>query len=132
VGRSKTEILGQMLEIANNFTNEDYRSNRNAISHLKMMYKGFLPYAMLAEYVSYLLENELIVYRKYERRYRITQKGLRFLRLYSELRQMISSKREDRIQGQDTFNGYRWPYQVTAFTTPRSGPDERHSPYSFI
>jgi predicted transcriptional regulator len=132
VGRSRTEILGQMLEIANNFTTEDYRTKRNAISKLKRMYKGFLPYAQLVEYVTFLLENELLAYREYERRYRITQKGLRFLRLYRELRQMISSKQEDRIQEQDTFNGYRWPYQVTAFTTTSSGPDERHSPYSFI
>ena len=50
----------------------------------------------------------------------------------SQLHQMIASKQEDRIQEQDTFNGYRWPYQVTTFTTNSSGADERHSPYSFI
>jgi predicted transcriptional regulator len=121
-----------MLEIANNFTSEGYRTNRNAVSKLKMMYKGFLPYAQLVEYVTFLLENELLAYREYERIYKVTEKGLRFLRLYSELRQMISSKQEDRIQEQDTFNGYRWPYQVTAFTTNSSGPDERHSPYGSI
>ena len=132
MGRSRTEILGQMLEIANNSTNEGYRVNRNAISKLKMMYKGFLPYAQLVEYVTFLLENELLAYREYERRYRITEKGLRFLRLYGELRQMISSKQEDRIQEQETFNGYRWPYQVTSFTINNSVQDDRHSPYSFI
>jgi len=98
MSRSSTEIIGQMLEIANSFTDDNYRSTRNPIGNLKMLYKGFLPYAVLAEYVSTLLENELIVYRKYERRYRITEKGLRFLRLYSELRQMIATKQEDRIQ----------------------------------
>jgi len=61
VGRSKTEILGQMLEIANNFTNEGYLANRNAVSKLKMMYKGFLPYAQLVEYVTFLLENGLLM-----------------------------------------------------------------------
>jgi len=76
-------------------------------------YKGFLPYAVLAGYVSLLLENEMLVYRYYERRYRITEKGLRFLRLYGELRQLISTKQKERIQEQDTFNGYRWPYQVS-------------------
>jgi predicted transcriptional regulator len=77
-----------MLEIASNFS-EDCWVNRNAVSKLKMMYKGFLPYAVLAEYISFLLENEMLTYRKYERRYRITEKGLLFLRLYIELRQMI-------------------------------------------
>src|SRR5437899_82601 len=67
VSRSRTEIIGQMLEIATNFTDDNYRGNTNAISILKMMYKGFLPYAVLAEYVSLLLENEMLVYRKYER-----------------------------------------------------------------
>jgi predicted transcriptional regulator len=114
------------------FTDDNYRSTRNAIGNLKLMYKGFLPYAVLAEYVSSLLENELIVFRKYERRYRITEKGLRFLRLHSELRQMIATKQEHRIQEQDTFNGCRWPYQVTTQTINSSGADERHSPYSCI
>jgi predicted transcriptional regulator len=112
-----------MLEIASYFTDGDYL-DRNAVSKLKMMYKGFLPYAALAEYVSFLLENEMLTYRKYDRRYRITEKGIRFLRLYGELRQMISSK-------QDTFDSYRWPYQVATFTYP-SGADERHSSYGFM
>src|SRR5207245_9142936 len=121
-----------MLEIANNLTNKGYRNNTNAISKLKMIYKGFLPYAQLVEYVTFLLENELLAYREYERRYRITEKGLRFFRLYSELRQMISSKQEDRIQDQYTFNDYRWTYKVTSFTINNPGSYDRHSPYSFI
>jgi hypothetical protein len=96
-----------------------------------MMYKGFLPYAVLAEYIPFLLENEMLTYRKYDRRYRITEKGIRFLRLYGELRQMISSKQKDRIREQDTFDSYRWPYQVATFTNP-SGADERHSSYGFM
>ena len=119
-----------MLEIASYFTDGDYL-NRNAVSKLKMMYKGFLPYAVLAEYVSFLLENEMLTYRKYDGRYRIIEKGIRFLRLYGELRQMISSKQKDRIREQDTFDSYRWPYQVATFTNP-SGADERHSSYGFM
>jgi predicted transcriptional regulator len=64
------------------------------------------------------LENEMLIYRKYESRYRITEKGLRFLRLYGELRQMISSKQKDRIREQDTFDSYRWPFQIATFTNP--------------
>ena len=131
VSKLRAEIIGQMLEIATNFIDDNYLENTNAISILKMMYKGFLPYAVLTEYVSLLLENEMLVYRKYERRYRITEKGLRFLRLYRELRQMIASKQKEIIKQQDTFNGYRWPYQVATFTTS-SGLDERHSSYGFI
>ena len=119
-----------MLDIASNF-DDNYRGKINAVSMLKMMYKGFLPCADLAGYVSFLLENEMLVYRKYHRRYRITEKGLCFLNLYGELRQMISSKQKDRIREQDTFDSYRWPYQVATFTNP-SGADERHSSYGFM
>jgi predicted transcriptional regulator len=98
VSRSRTEIIGQMLEIANNITDEIYRGNRNTVSKLKMMYKGFLPHDVLVEHLSLLLENELLTHRKYERRNRIAEKGekgKRFLRLYTELTQLISGKQED-------------------------------------
>lgn len=125
---SKIEIIGQILEIVSNF-DDNYRGKINAVSMLKMIYKGFLP--MLVEYVSFLLENEMLTNRKYDGRYRITEKGLRFLSLYGELRQMISSKQKDRIREQDTFDSYRWPYQVAPFTNP-SGADELHSSYSLM
>ncbi len=51
-----------MLHIASNF-DENYRGKINAVSMLKMMYRGFLPCADLAGYVSFLLENEMLVYR---------------------------------------------------------------------
>ncbi|MGB7957180.1 MAG: hypothetical protein WCF23_24665 [Candidatus Nitrosopolaris sp.] len=73
----------------------------------------------------------MLTYRNYDRRYRIAEKGIRSLRLYGELRQMISSKQKDRIREQDTFDSYRWPYQVATFTNP-SGADERHSAYGFM
>jgi predicted transcriptional regulator len=115
---SKIEIIGQILEIVSNF-DDNYRGKINAVSMLKMIYKGFLP--MLVEYVSFLLENEMLTNRKYDGRFRITEKGFRFLSLYGELRQMISSKQKDRIREQDTFNSYLWPYQVATFTNPLWG-----------
>jgi predicted transcriptional regulator len=124
---SKIEIIGQIVEIVSNF-DDNYRGKINAVSMLKMMYKGFLH--VLAEHVSFLLENEMLTNRKYDGKYRITDKGLRFLRLYGELRQMISSKQRARIRGQDTFDSYRWPYQVATFTNS-SGLGERHSSYGF-
>ena len=68
---SKIEIIGQILEIVSNF-DDNYRGRINAVSVLKMMYKGFLP--VLAEYISSLLEKEMLTNRKYDGRYRITEK----------------------------------------------------------
>jgi hypothetical protein len=59
------------------------------------------------------------------------KKDFVFLSLYGEVRQMISSKQKESIREQDTFDSYRWPYQVATFTNP-SGADERHSSYGFM
>jgi len=125
---TRIELIGQMLEVAKDFTNEDHRDNRNAVSKLKAMYKRFTHYNGFVEHLSFLLENDLLAYRKYERRYRITERGLRFLRLYVELRQMISSRQQQVTREQDGLSVYEWPYQVANL----SGPDEFPSPHGFI
>jgi len=125
---TRIELIGQMLEVAKDFTNEDHRDNRNAVSKLKAMYKRFTHYNGFVEHLSFLLENDLLVYRKYERRYRITERGLRFLRLYVELRQMISIRQQQVTREQDGPSVYEWPYQVANL----SGPDEFPSPHGFI
>jgi len=125
---TRTEIIGQMLEVANDFSNEDGRDYRNAVIHLKAMYKKFSHYNGLAEHLSFLFENDLLAYRKYERRYRLTERGLRFLRLYTELRQMTSVRQTQGTSEQETFGIYEWPYQVANLT----GIDEHPSTYSAI
>jgi len=117
-----------MLEVANDFTNGDSRDYRNAVFRLKAMYKKFSHYNGFAEYLSFLFENDLLAYRKYEGRYRITERGLRFLRLYTELRQMISVRQSRGTNEQETPGVYEWPYQVANST----GTDERPSSYGFI
>ena len=125
---TRIELIGQMLEVAKDFTDEDLRDNRNAVSKLKSMYKRFSHYNGFVEHLSFLLENDLLAYRKYERRYRITERGLRFLRLYVELRQMISSRQQQVTSEQDCLGVYEWPYQVANL----SGPDELPSLQGFI
>lgn len=125
---TRIELIGQMLEVANDFTNDDHRDNRNAVSKLKAMYKRFSHHDGFVEHLSFLLENDLLAYRKYERRYRITERGLRFLRLYVQLRQMISSRQPQVTSEQDYLGVYEWPYQVANL----SGPDELPPPNGFI
>ena len=125
---TRIELIGQMLETAKDFTDEDLRANGNAVSKLKSMYKRFSHYNGFVEHLSFLLENDLLAYRKYERRYRITERGLRFLRLYVELRQMISSRQQQVTSEQDCLGVYDWPYHVANL----SGPDELPSLHGFI
>ena len=72
--RSRTEIVSGMLEAAN-----------GGSTKTKIMYKAFLSYAQLKEYLVMLLENGLIEHDKQKDQYKTTEKGLRFLNLYSHI-----------------------------------------------
>jgi predicted transcriptional regulator len=53
------------------------------------MYKAFLSYAQLKDYLTVLEDNGLLAYDKGEQIYRTTQKGLRFLEVTSSLQGMM-------------------------------------------
>jgi predicted transcriptional regulator len=96
--RSKTDIIGHILEVVNNV---DY--DNNGLNKTKIMYTVFLSYPQLQENLSVLMENGLIEqYQKElkeegkenkekQRSYynRITDKGRRFLQIYRDLNEMI-------------------------------------------
>jgi predicted transcriptional regulator len=113
---ARIEVIAHMLEVANTSASRNYGINENAIINLQMMYKGLLQRNRLAEYVYLLLENELLAYRESDRRYKITEKGLRFLHLYRNLRQMISGVGVEIIQEYDTSERVLRPYHVTTLT----------------
>lgn len=48
----------------------------------KIMYKAFLSYAQLKEYLSMMIENNLLEHREVERLYRTTEKGTKFMKAY--------------------------------------------------
>jgi predicted transcriptional regulator len=56
----------------------------------KIMYAAYLSYAQLKEYLAVLLEGGLLEHIPTEQKYRTTEKGLRFLKSYSQIGQMIS------------------------------------------
>ena len=71
--RSRTEIVAMILEAAN-----------GGATKTKIMYKAFLSYAQLREYLSVLIENNLLEYLDGTQTYKTTEKGLYFLKLHSE------------------------------------------------
>jgi predicted transcriptional regulator len=77
--RSRTDIMSQMLEAAN-----------GGVSKTKIMYAAYLSYAQLKEYLTVLVEGGLIEHHPIEQKYKTTEKGLKFLRTYSQIGQMIS------------------------------------------
>ena len=72
--RSRSDIIGLILEAANGGTTKT-----------KIMYKAFLSFAQLREYLSMLSEKGLIEYQDGIQRYKTTEKGIRLLHIYNQM-----------------------------------------------
>ncbi|MGB9168976.1 MAG: winged helix-turn-helix domain-containing protein [Nitrososphaeraceae archaeon] len=78
--RSRTEIVGNILDAANG------RANKT-----KIMYKAFLSYAQLKEYLSVLTENNLIEYLDVNQTFKTTEKGLNYLKMHNEMGELLQA-----------------------------------------
>ena len=76
--RSRTEIVGNILEAANGGTTKT-----------KIMYKAFISYNQLKEYLSVLIENNLIEYLDGTKTFKTTEKGLNFLKTHNEIGELL-------------------------------------------
>ena len=76
--RSRTEIVGNILEAAN-----------GGVTKTKIMYKAFLSYGQLNEYLSILIENNLIEYLDGTQTYKTTEKGLNLLKMHNEMAELL-------------------------------------------
>jgi len=77
--RSRSEIVRSILEAAN---------AGEGASRTRLMYKSYLAYNQLKDYLAHLQENNLIDYEVGLRCYRITEKGLQLLRLQNKLEEI--------------------------------------------
>ena len=78
--RSRTEIVAMILDAANEGGGE---------TKTKIMYFAFLSYNQLKEYLSVLVENNLIEYLEGANKYKTTEKGLFFLKMHNELEELL-------------------------------------------
>ena len=72
--RSRTEIVGNILDAAN-----------GGAAKTKIMYKAFLSYGQLKEYLTLLIEKNLIEYFDGTHKFKTTEKGLYFLKMHNEI-----------------------------------------------
>jgi predicted transcriptional regulator len=77
--RSRTDIVALILEAAN-----------GGATKTKIMYKAFLSYAQLKEYLTVLLEKDVLEYDDETQLFRTTEKGLRLLQMYNQFDEMMS------------------------------------------
>ena len=86
--RSRTEIVSMILEAAN-----------GSATKTRIMYKAFLSYAQLKEYLSVLIENNLIEYLEGIQTYKTTEKGFNLLKMHNEIGELLKTPiTESRIQ----------------------------------
>lgn len=57
----------------------------------KIMHKAFPSYAQLREYLSVLIENNLLEYMEGTQTYKTTAKGLNFLKMHSEIGKLLET-----------------------------------------
>ena len=76
--RSRTDIVTMILEAA-----------RTGATKTKIMYKAYLSYGQLVEYIKHLQQNDLLTFEADTQLYRPTEKGLKFLNLSTEMNELI-------------------------------------------
>ena len=77
--RSRIDIVCNILDAA----------NEGGTTKTKIMYYDFLSYAQLKEYLSLLIENNLIEYLDGTKKFKTTEKGLFFLKMHNELGELL-------------------------------------------
>ncbi|MGH9917790.1 MAG: winged helix-turn-helix domain-containing protein [Nitrososphaerales archaeon] len=77
--RSRFEIVGVMLQAA-----------VRGATKTRLMYEAFLSHSQAQEYISFLLGKKLISLAEDNKHYRPTEKGMRFLVMYAEMKDAVA------------------------------------------
>jgi predicted transcriptional regulator len=88
--RSRIDIITQILEVVNDGSGSGDGGD-DCVTKTKIMYKAFLSYAQLKEYLRVLTENNLLNYDVYTQIFKTTEKSLRFLDTYNQMDAMIKA-----------------------------------------
>ncbi|SMH71419.1 winged helix-turn-helix domain-containing protein [Candidatus Nitrosotalea okcheonensis] len=84
--RSRTEIVAMILQ-----------SSRTGATKTKIMYKAFMSYTQVKEYLKFLQDNNLIKYETATQLYKATEKGIHFIHAYDEISDLISAKTNGKL-----------------------------------
>jgi predicted transcriptional regulator len=87
--RSRTDISAQILDAAVG----------GGATKTKIMYKAFLSYTQLRDYLDILIANGLIDYDHSDQTFKTTEKGHKFLKLYIQIGELAPVVTEEAIAG---------------------------------
>ena len=76
--RSRTEIVAMILDAA-----------KGGATKTKIMYIAFLSFNQLKEYLSILIENNLVEYRDGTKTFKTTEKGLNLLKIHNGMAELL-------------------------------------------
>ena len=77
--RSRTDIIAMILQAA-----------MHGATKTRLMYSAYLSYAQVQEYLAYLTHTKLNSFEEGSQEYKLTEQGLRFLRVYDEISEIVS------------------------------------------
>jgi predicted transcriptional regulator len=82
--RDRMEIVSRILEAVN---------EGGGATRTRIMYHAFVSHAQMKEYLSYLADNGMLHYDSESQKFKITEKGLDFVRIYTEIDELIKVPR---------------------------------------
>lgn len=77
--RSRTDIIAMILQAA-----------ASGATKTRIMYSAYLSYAQVKEYLSFLIERDLIRYEEGSSLYKLSERGMQLLQAYEGISDMIS------------------------------------------
>jgi predicted transcriptional regulator len=81
--RSSTEIIDSILH-----------SVESGATKTHIMYRAYLSYSQLKDYLNLLKERDLIRYEEGSQLYHLSERGLRFINVYEEIKELIPTADE--------------------------------------
>jgi predicted transcriptional regulator len=82
--RSKTEIVAEILQAA---------KGPNDVTKTRIMYRTFLTYWQLEDYLAILIRSGLLEYLEATHTYKTTERGLKFLKIYEKMEELVPETR---------------------------------------
>jgi len=82
--RSRDDIISVILTAANGGDAD--------LTKTKIMYKAYLSHSQMKECLSVLIESGLLGYDVYTRKFKTTEKGLRFLDTYNQMSDVMKTE----------------------------------------